>query len=226
MDELLNELLNESTTEENNERTIPLDNLGKIDIVNSQNADESNELTQSAPELIPSFDNTKVERRGRHKKDCDCNKCQEKKGVPSSSNNSPESQTSNSLQTDKNRIQDSKISNTNPLDLSEFKRTEINANSPNEAEVNAVKYITGSLLLMLIDAVAPSILIKVLGMTNEKFKKLNSKKVRLSKDQREDLEPLANEAVKQMTINMNPLTAFFVCTSLIYATNIMTAVED
>ena len=93
-------------------------------------------------------------------------------------------------------------------------------------EVNAVKYITGSLLLMLIDAVAPTLIIKVLGMTNDKFKKIPSKKVRLSKDQKEDLEPLANEAVKQMTLNMNPMTAFFVCTSLIYATNIMTAVED
>lgn len=193
---------------------------------NIQGANENNQPEERTPELVPSFDSSKVERRGRHKKDCDCNKCQAKKGVPSFENQTSSSENSNLIQTLQNGTSNSKISNSNPLDLSEFKKTELNANSPNETEVNAVKYITGSLLLMLIDAVAPTVLIKVLGMTNEKYKKLSSKKVRLTKDQREDLEPLANEAVKQMTLNMNPMTAFFVCTSLIYATNIMTAVED
>lgn len=221
-DEIINEelqnLINEETNSTNHDSSLGSGNI--------QGANEDKRIEQGTPELVPSFDSSKVERRGRHKKDCDCNKCKEKKGVSSFENQTYSGENSNLSQTLQTGTSNSKISNSNPLDLSEFKKTELNANSPNETEVNAVKYITGSLLLMLIDAVAPTVLIKVLGMTNEKYKKLSSKKVRLTKDQREDLEPLANEAVKQMTLNMNPMTAFFVCTSLIYATNIMTAVED
>lgn len=221
-DEIINEEIQNLINEENNS-TNHDSSLGSGNI---QGANEDKRIEQGTPELVPSFDSSKVERRGRHKKDCDCNKCKEKKGVPSFENQTSSGENSNLSQTLQTGTSNSKISNSNPLDLSEFKKTELNANSPNETEVNAVKYITGSLLLMLIDAVAPTVLIKVLGMTNEKYKKLSSKKVRLTKDQREDLEPLANEAVKQITLNMNPMTAFFVCTSLIYATNIMTAVED
>lgn len=216
-DELQN-LINEETTLQNNTSSTGLEDM--------QGASDNKQPEQRTPELVPSIDSSKIERRGRHKKDCTCDKCQEKKGVPSFENQTSSDENSSSSKVIQTGTSNSKISNTNPLDLSEFKRTEISASSSNEAEVNAVKYITGSLLLMLIDAVAPTVLIKVLGMTNDKFKKLSSKKVRLTKDQREDLEPLANEAVKQMTLNMNPMTAFFLCTSLIYATNIMTAVED
>ena len=222
-DEIINEelqnLINDETTTPNNTSPFGLEDM--------QGASDDKQLEQRPIELATSFDSSKVERRGRHKKDCNCDKCQEKKGVTSFENQTSSGENSNNGQTIQTGVTNSsKISNTNPLDLSEFKKTELNANSPNETEVNAVKYITGSLLLMLIDAVAPTLLIKVLGMTNEKYKKIPSKKVRLSKDQREDLEPLANEAVKQMTLNMNPMTAFFMCTSLIYATNIMSAVED
>jgi hypothetical protein len=209
----------------NNETISPTD-TSPAGLINLPNERQNNQLEERTPELVPSFDTSKLERRGRHKKDCTCDKCQAKKGEASGENILSSGEALPTSSTIQAGTSNSKISNTNPLDLSEFKKTELNANSPNETEVNAVKYITGSLMLMLIDAVAPSLLIKVLGMTNPKFKNISSKKVRLSKDQKEDLEPLANEAVKQMTINMNPMTAFFLCTSLIYATNIMTAVED
>lgn len=221
-DEQINEELQNLINEEN----ILQADTSPAGLINLPNERQDTRLEERTPELVPSFDTSKPERRGRHKKDCTCDKCQAKKGETSGENILPSGETLPSSSAIQAGTSNSKISNTNPLDLSEFKKTELNANSPNETEVNAVKYITGSLMLMLIDAVAPSLLIKVLGMTNPKFKNISSKKVRLSKDQKEDLEPLANEAVKQMTINMNPMTAFFLCTSLIYATNIMTAVED
>jgi hypothetical protein len=213
----LNNLINE-TTETNNATS-----FGSGDMPNER---QDNQLEEGPLEPSTSIDSSKVERRGRHKKDCTCDKCQAKKGDTTSENSSTTGENLPTSSTVQAGTSNSKITNSNPLDLSEFKKTELSGTSPNETEVNAVKYITGSLMLMLIDAVAPTLLIKVLGMTNEKFKKIPSKKVRLSKDQKEDLEPLANEAVKQMTINMNPMTAFFMCTSLIYATNIMSAVED
>ena len=221
-EEIINEELNNLINEEIN---TPLD-TSSAGLVNLPNSNENTSVEERQAELVPSFDSAKTERRGRHKKDCTCDKCQAKKGEATNENIPSSIQNVLSSTTVQAGASNSKISNSNPLDLSEFKKTELNASSSAPEEVNAVKYITGSLLLMLIDAVAPTLIIKVLGMTNDKFKKIPSKKVRLSKDQKEDLEPLANEAVKQMTLNMNPMTAFFVCTSLIYATNIMTAVED
>jgi len=218
INEELENLIHEETISQTDSTT-----AGHIDM---QDERQDTSLEEGTLKSSSSIDNSKTERRGRHKKDCSCDKCQAKKGEASGENTIPSGETIHTSSTVQNGTSNSKISNSNPLDLSEFKKTELNASSQNETEVNAVKYITGSLMLMLIDAVAPSLLIKVLGMTNPKFKNISSKKVRLSKDQREDLEPLANEAVKQITINMNPMTAFFVCTSLIYATNIMTAVED
>jgi hypothetical protein len=214
----LNNLINEETTLQTDATSIRSSNM--------PNQRQDNELEQGPVEPSTSIDTSKTERRGRHKKDCICDKCQAKKGDTTSENFSTTGETLPTSSTIQVGTTNSKITNSNPLDLSEFKKTELSGTSPNETEVNAVKYITGSLMLMLIDAVAPTLIIKVLGMTNDKFKKIPSKKVRLSKDQKEDLEPLANEAVKQMTINMNPMTAFFMCTSLIYATNIMSAVED
>ena len=103
---------------------------------------------------------------------------------------------------------------------------EISSQSSNPNEVNASKYLTGAIILMMIDAVIPSVLIKMMSMANPKYKSIKTKEIKLSKEQKNDLEPLADEVVKQMTVNMSPMTAFRVCTSLIYGTNIMTASDE
>jgi hypothetical protein len=169
---------------------------------------------------------SKIETRGRHKKDCNCDKCKARKGELSDSNNSSTAQDKANTTQDKSGLNNPKITDNNPLDLSEFKKVEISSDSPNPAEVNASKYLTGSLILIMIDAVLPTVIVKIMGMINPKYKSIKTKQIKLSKEQKEDLEPLANEVVKTITVNMSPTSAFVVCLSLIYGSNILILADN
>lgn len=169
---------------------------------------------------------SKIETRGRHKKECTCDKCKAKKVNLSDSDNSSTAQDKANPIQDKSGSTNSKITDTNPLDLSEFKKVELSSDSPNPAEVNASKYLTGSLILIMIDAVLPSIIVKVMSMINPKYKSIKTKQIKLSKEQKDDLEPLANEVVKTITVNMSPTSAFVVCLSLIYGSNVLILADN
>jgi len=119
------------------------------------------------------------------------------------------------------------VNNENPLDFSEFKETTLpTAPTPNGTprqanEINAAKFITGSILLMVCDAIIPTATIKVLGMFDAKYKQLKTKNIKLSQEQKKDLEPLADECVKAMTLTMQPTTVFFITMFILYGSNIM-----
>lgn len=119
------------------------------------------------------------------------------------------------------------VSDTNPLNFDEFKTIQVNSTptsagvQPSQNEINAAKFITGAILLMVCDAIIPTALIKVLGMFDAKYKQLKTKNIKLSADQRKDLEPLADECVKAMTLNMHPTTAFFITMFILYGSNLM-----
>lgn len=226
--ETLNEIINEI---ENNDKTIIGNDDNRIfDEPDSQMSNENslsengqNESVINQP--VPENDVVKS-KRGRHKKDCQCDKCKNKTSDKIDSDSNVENENLGNDVDSKIGNQNSKISDTNPLDLSEFKKVEISSQSSNPNEVNASKYLTGAIVLMMIDAVIPSVLIKMMSMANPKYKSIKTKEIKLSKEQKNDLEPLADEVVKQMTVTMSPMTAFLVCTSLIYGTNIMTATDE
>lgn len=226
--ETLNEIINES--EINDKTIIGNDNNRIFDEPDSQMSNENslsengqNESVINQP--VPENDVVKS-KRGRHKKDCQCDKCKSKTSDKIDSDSNVENENLVNDVDSKIGNQNSKISDTNPLDLSEFKKVEISSQSSNPNEVNASKYLTGAIVLMMIDAVIPSVLIKMMSMANPKYKSIKTKEIKLSKEQKNDLEPLADEVVKQMTVTMSPMTAFLVCTSLIYGTNIMTATDE
>ena len=226
--ETLNEIINES--EINDKTIIGNDNNRIFDEPDSQMSNENslsengqNESVINQP--VPENDVVKS-KRGRHKKDCQCDKCKSKTSDKIDSDSNVENENLGNDVDSKIGNQNSKISDTNPLDLSEFKKVEISSQSSNPNEVNASKYLTGAIVLMMIDAVIPSVLIKMMSMANPKYKSIKTKEIKLSKEQKNDLEPLADEVVKQMTVTMSPMTAFLVCTSLIYGTNIMTATDE
>ena len=123
-------------------------------------------------------------------------------------------------------IGSAKISTSNPLDFSAFKETTISSTAGPQAEQNAAKYLTGAILLMMIDAVIPSLVIKLLSYSDEKYKALNVKKVKLSTEQFTQLEPLANEAVKQIVIQLSPLAAFFLTAGVLYTGNVISATNE
>lgn len=172
-----------------------------------------------APAPAPEAEPIKVETRGRHKKDCTCEKCQAKKGLPVTASSAT---TSSSASFESGRS----ISDTNPLNLDEFKKVDGVSTSSSPEQINAGKFITGGLFLICIDALLPSAIIKVMSIFDKDLKTIKTKEIKLSSEQIEDLEPLANEAVKGMVMTMSPMSAFMTALMMIYAGNTMSAVMD
>jgi hypothetical protein len=184
-------------------------------ITESTPAPESITTPPVAP-VAPVVEN-KTETRGRHKKDCTCERCLAKKGIAS-----PASTASSAGSFESGRS----ISDSNPLNLDEFKKVEgVNQSSAPE-QVNAGKFITGGLLLICIDALMPATIIKVLSIFDKDLKTIKTKEIKLSSEQIEDLEPLANEAVKGIVMTMSPMSAFMTAMLMVYAGNTMSAVMD
>lgn len=93
---------------------------------------------------------------------------------------------------------------------------------PNVPPIDVSKFITGALMLIVMDAVIPTALIFLVGMFDKKYKGVSKKKLKLDSDEKKALEPLADEIVKYIFTNVNPITAFFLCTTVIYGSKLMT----
>ena len=79
---------------------------------------------------------------------------------------------------------------------------------------------------MLIDAVFPMLLLKAFSFFSPKYKAIQPSMLKLDKAQMKDLEPLANEAVKVLWINLSPMNAFLLATALIYGGNLFSLDES
>lgn len=97
---------------------------------------------------------------------------------------------------------------------------------PATPPIDVSKFITGALLLIVMDAVIPTALIFLVGMFDPKYKDVQKKKLKLDSDEKKALEPLADEIVKYIFTNINPITAFFLCTTVIYGSKLMTLDEN
>jgi hypothetical protein len=113
-------------------------------------------------------------------------------------------------------------------ELSEYKQAgsiPVPENGASSQSLNLSNFIRGSLLLIMIDSIMPNLLIKLLGMVSPNYRSINPNKVKMSKEQRDQLEPLANEMVNVIFGNMPAHQMFFVCLSFVYAGNIMEEVN-
>ena len=113
-------------------------------------------------------------------------------------------------------------------ELSEYKQSgsiPVPDGGSNPQSLNLSNFIRGSLLLIMIDAIMPNLLIKLLGMVSPSYRSINPNKVKMSKEQRDQLEPLANEMVNVIFGTMPAHQMFFVCLSFVYAGNIMEEVN-
>jgi hypothetical protein len=114
-------------------------------------------------------------------------------------------------------------------ELSEYKQTGSipvpDSTGTNAQSLNLSNFIRGSLLLIMIDSIMPNLLIKLLGMVSPSYRSINPNKVKMTKEQRDQLEPLANEMVNVIFGNMPAHQMFFVCLSFVYAGNIMEEVN-
>ena len=80
--------------------------------------------------------------------------------------------------------------------------------------------LEGYLLLMLVDTAFPFSLAFINNMMS-KVIKVEATELALTDKQMQKLEPLADQAADFLTININPVTGFFITTSLMYASNLM-----
>ena len=174
----------------------------------------------TTPEPLPAAEFTKEEKRGRHKKTCTCDKCKAKNGTQAQAEETPSAL---------KPLSNTKVTDSNPLDLSEFKTAAppVTPQSANPGEVNAAKYITGGMLLILIDALAPAIIVKIFHYVSPKTKgALKAKAVKMSEEQMEAIEPIANEAMKEVFLQMKPSQALIFAIFATYAGNALTAFAD
>ena len=135
-DDILNELINGG-----NEETEPTETQQAQTPAAVMPTENNEAATEPAADETP-----KEEKRGRHKKTYTCDKCKAKKMPQQDS--APEAAKGST-----------KISDTNPLNFDEFKTAQPVTNQAGapQQEINAAKYITGGMLLILIDSIAPEI---------------------------------------------------------------------
>lgn len=87
--------------------------------------------------------------------------------------------------------------------------------------------VEGYMLLLLVDLILPSGIAFVFNMfEKDKSKKIKASEITLNEKQREDITPIADAAAQSLSMKMNPLTAFFVMSSLSYAFNVFMLKES
>jgi hypothetical protein len=96
--------------------------------------------------------------------------------------------------------------------------------TPGETPIHsAVKNVVdGYMLLTLMDTFFPLIL----KIAYKRAKKLKDKDIQLSKDQKEHLEPIADEIAQQLLSFMDPVSLFFVMAGAMYFQNTTEALAN
>jgi len=77
--------------------------------------------------------------------------------------------------------------------------------------------ISGYMMLLIIDLVFPNVLI--FAYNRIKGTNLSATDLMLSSDQKSELEPLADEAAKSLSMEVNPMTLFLISMGTFYAAN-------
>jgi hypothetical protein len=106
------------------------------------------------------------------------------------------------------------------IDLSQYGQVETptdpNATDHDPAQANQVdisKYISGALLLMMIDFLLPT----AFTFVYPKLKRLKDKrKLKMTKDERKELEPIADECIKQVAMKLAPMEAMALMLLFVY----------
>ena len=92
--------------------------------------------------------------------------------------------------------------------------TNTNDIAPNTPTININNYISGTLLLIVIDIVFPTIM----KYFFTKLKTLKNKRaLNLTSEERKELEPLADEFIKSLSLSLHPAEAFLIVLSFMYA---------
>jgi hypothetical protein len=85
--------------------------------------------------------------------------------------------------------------------------------------VTGGELISGAIILLFIDLLIPNVLAFSYNKINKKKKRIDAKILQLTDKQKNELEPLANEAAKQMLLHASPMTVFVTALLGIYGLN-------
>jgi hypothetical protein len=162
--------------------------------------------------------------------DVPTNEAPKTKAVPTTENNNTEQpkkrgrkkgSTKEVLQAKKQEVlQTAKPNLKQDIDLSQYGQVEApngptdpNAPVENPNNVDISKYISGALLLMMIDFLLPTLFTFVYP----KLKRLkDKKKLKMTKDERKELEPIADECIKQVAMKLAPMEAMALMLLFVY----------
>lgn len=120
-------------------------------------------------------------------------------------------------------IQQEQSAESNKIDFSQYQPAQVETSQPNEVRIELTRYVSGGLLLIMIDSVFPLLV----SFVYPKVKRLKDKRsIKLSKEEREELKPLADEAIKAMSLQMSPVEGFLLVLAFMYGGKVMMLSEE
>ena len=98
-----------------------------------------------------------------------------------------------------------------------------NAPVPQTSTAPKISLVRGYMILLVLDFVLPMGITFMLRKTNNpKFNKLTARDIKLTDDEFDDLEPVADEVAKDVQLNLSPMTQLFLGMAIIYGGKIIT----
>lgn len=93
----------------------------------------------------------------------------------------------------------------------------------NKKKVDLSKYVSGTLLIMLIDSLLPNLMLYTARyIAPEKYKNAKVQDLQMTFEERKQIEPLANEVIVVLIGELSPLEAFLIFTAVIYGSKMLT----
>lgn len=172
---------------------------------------------------------------GRHKRGCNCEKCEAKRQgtKPNAEQAAPVEKKASGADKLKSFLDEfpetANKPTQQPTQPEGSPATQQPTQPAQQPAPTVTPLISGYVLLLVTNAIAPAVVMRVMKLIKpDAIKKgqLTAKKIALTKEQRQELEPVANEAAKYIFANMHPVQAFIISAGFIYFGNAMAAIDE
>ena len=197
------------------------------DLIN-EGLENLNNVLETTVEIKPV---EKVEKRGRHKLSCQCEKCEARKNIKKMESEYKKETTieEKTVENDSDDFTDfeaamNQFNDTiNESDLDTETTTEKQISDQNKETLKPAS-VSGMMMLTVIDLAAPVLMLKIFGFFDDKYKDVDVRNVRMDKEEKKDLEELADIIAKEY-ISMHPLTLFAVSLGAVYYSKISAEIQ-
>jgi hypothetical protein len=93
--------------------------------------------------------------------------------------------------------------------------------NPKADYIDMSKYVSGALFLIAIDIIMPTLSMTIAGFIDKRYKHIDKKHLKLTTDEKKELEPIAEQVVKVLFGYVHPVVAFGVMLSIMYMGKVM-----